>query len=52
MRSYFFSSLFFFFFGNMLNNGASKGVTGGIDMKFTIEALTSKVKRMFRDKLE
>ena len=36
----------------MLNNGASEGVTEGIDMKFIMKALTSKVKRMFRVELE
>ena len=36
----------------MSNNSASKGVTGGIDMKFIMEALSSEVKRMFRAKLE
>ena len=32
----------------MSNNGASKGVTRGVDMKFIMEALTSDLKRMFR----
>ena len=36
----------------MSNNGASEGVTGGIDMKFIMEALTSEVKRMFSAELE
>ena len=36
----------------MSNNGSSKGVTGGINMKFNMEALSSEVKRMFRAKLE
>ena len=40
--------LFFFFltlfYSNMSNNGASEDVTGGIDMKFIMEALTSEVK--------
>ena len=36
----------------MSNNNTSKGVMGGIDMKFIMEALTSEVKRMFRDELE
>ena len=36
----------------MSNNGASEGVTGGIDMKFIMETLTSEVKRMFRVELE
>ena len=41
MRSFF----FFFnlvFYSNMSNNGAFEGVTGGIDMKFTMEALLVK----------
>ena len=42
----FFSNLVFC--SNMSNNGASEGATGGIDMKFIMEALTSEVKRMFR----
>ena len=44
--------LFFFFltlfYSNMSNNGASEGVTGGIDINFIMEALTIEVKRMFR----
>ena len=36
----------------MSNNGASEGVTGGIDMKFIMEALTSEIKRIFRAELE
>ena len=36
----------------MSNNDASKGVMGGIGMKFIMEALTSEVKRMFRTELE
>ena len=36
----------------MSNNDASEGVTKGIDMKFIMEALTNKIKRMFRAKLE
>ena len=36
----------------MSTNSASKGVTGGIDMKFIMEALTSEVKRMFMAELE
>ena len=36
----------------MSNNGASEGVTGGIDKKFIMEALTSEVKRIFRAELE
>ena len=50
MRSYFFTNLFFY--SNMSNNSASEGVTGGIDMKFIMEALTSEVKRKFRAELE
>ena len=51
MRSYiFFQTLFFC--RNMSNNGASEGVTEGIDMKFIMEALTNEVKRMFRAELE
>ena len=49
MRSF----LFFFpnlvFYSNMPNNGASEGMTGGIDMNFIIEA---EVKRMFRTEFE
>ena len=36
----------------MSNNDASEGVTGGVDMKFIMEAITSEVKRMFRAELE
>ena len=36
----------------MSNNSTTKGVVGGIDMKFIMEALTSVVKRMFRAELE
>ena len=36
----------------MSNNDAFEGVKGGINMKFTMEALTSEVKRMFKAKLE
>ena len=36
----------------MLNNNASEGVTGGIDMKFLMQALTSEMQRMFRVELE
>ena len=36
----------------MSNNDASKGVTSGIDMKFIMEVLTRKVKRMFRAEFE
>ena len=36
----------------MSNNGASEGVTGGIDTKFIMEALTSEVKRIFMAELE
>ena len=45
----FFSNLVFC---NMSNNDASESVTRGIDLKFIMEALTSEVKRMFRDELE
>ena len=51
MRSYFFF-LTLFFCSNMSNNGTSEGVTGGIDMKFIMEALTREVKRMFKAELE
>ena len=47
---FFFSNLVFC--SNMSNNGASGSVTGGVDIKFIMEALTSKVKRMFRAELE
>ena len=46
---FFFSNLVFC--NNMSNNGTPEGVTGGIDTKFIMEALT-KVKIMFRDELE
>ena len=36
----------------MSNNDASEGVTGGIDMKFIMEALTSEVKIMLKAELE
>ena len=36
----------------MSNNDASEGVTGGVDMKFIMEALTSEVKRIFKVELE
>ena len=36
----------------MSNNDASEGVTGGVDMKFIMEALTSEVKRIFKAELE
>ena len=36
----------------MSNNNASEGVVGGVDFKFIMEALTSEVKRIFRDELE
>ena len=49
MRSYFFSNLFCI---NMLNNGAFESVTGGIDMKFLMQALTREVQRMFMVELE
>ena len=51
MRSYFFFPNLIFY-SNMSNNGASEGVTKGIDMKFPMRALTSKVQRMFRAELE
>ena len=48
--------LFFFynlvFCSNMSINSTPEGVTVGIDTKFFMEALTRKVKRMFRDELE
>ena len=36
----------------MSDNIASKGVAGGVDMKFIMQALTSEVQRMFRAELE
>ena len=36
----------------MSNNDTSKGVAGGVDMKFIMHALTSEVRRMFRHELE
>ena len=36
----------------MSNNNTSEGVVGGVDMKFIMQALTSKVQRMFRAELE
>ena len=36
----------------MSNNNASEGVTGGVEMKFIMQALTSEVQRMFRAELE
>ena len=36
----------------MSNNGVFEGVTGGIDMKFLMQTLTSEVQRMFRAELE
>ena len=39
------------FCSNMSNNSAFEGVTGGIDTKFIMKALTSKVKRIFRAEL-
>ena len=36
----------------MSNNNASKSMTGGVDMKFTMEALTSEVKRIFKAELD
>ena len=44
MRSYFFSLTLFC--STMSNNNASKGVAGGVDLKFIMEALTSEVKRI------
>ena len=36
----------------MSNNNASESMTGGVDMKFIMEALTSEVKRLFKAELE
>ena len=36
----------------MSNNNAFEGVTGGVDMKFLMQALTFKVQRMFKAELE
>ena len=36
----------------MSNNSASESMTGGVDMKFIMEALTSEVKRIFKAELE
>ena len=36
----------------MSNNNESEGVVGGVDMKFIMQALTSKVQRMFQAELE
>ena len=36
----------------MSKNNASKSMTGGVDMKFIMEALTSEVKRVFKAELE
>ena len=36
----------------MSNNDAFEGVTGGVDMMFFMQALTSEVKTVFRDELE
>ena len=36
----------------MSNNDAFEGVTGGIYMKFLMQALTSEVQRIFRAELE
>ena len=36
----------------MSNTNASEGVVGGVDMKFIMQVLTSKVQRMFRAELE
>ena len=51
MRSYFFF-ITLFFCSNLSNNDASEGVMGGIDINFIMDALTSKVNRMFRDEVE
>ena len=51
MRSYFFFSILFFC-NNMSNNGASEGVTRGIDIKFLMQALTSELNRIFRAEFE
>ena len=40
------------FYSNMSNNSSSESVTGGVDMKFIMEALTSEVKRIFNAELE
>ena len=40
------------FCSTMSNNKKSKGVAGGVDLKFIMEALTSEVKRIFRAELE
>ena len=36
----------------MSNNSASESMTGGVDMKFIMEALTSEVKRIFKAELK
>ena len=36
----------------MANNSASESMTGGVDMKFIMEALTSEVKKIFKAELE
>ena len=36
----------------MSNNSASESTSGGVDMKFIMEALTSEVKRIFKAELE
>ena len=36
----------------MSNNSSSESMTGGVDMKFIMEALTSEVKRIFKAELE
>ena len=50
----FFYFLFFepCFYSNMSNNSSSESMTGGVDMKFIMEALTSEVKRIFKAELE
>ena len=40
------------FCSTMSNNNTSEGVAGGVDLKFIMEALTSKVKRILRVELE
>ena len=50
MRSYVFYLTLFC--SNMSNNDTFEGVTRKNDMKFIMEALTNKLKRMFRAELE
>ena len=40
------------FYSTMSNNNASKGVAGGVDLKFIMGTLTSEVKMIFKAKLE